>query len=70
MYRGTYPAEYYRVLHKVTHKKFRIWQSADILRHAVRRPWEITPTLARRIGASLYHRLTLPLLERKLDSPA
>ncbi len=70
MYRGTYPPEFYRVLHKVTHKKFRIWQSRDILRHAVRRPWEITPKLARRIGASLYHRLTLPLLERKLGSPS
>jgi hypothetical protein len=68
MYRGTYAPDYYRVLHTVTHKKFRIWQSRDLLHHALRHPREVTPKLARRIGASLYHRLTLPALERKLDS--
>jgi anaerobic magnesium-protoporphyrin IX monomethyl ester cyclase len=66
MYRGTYPPEFYRVLHAVTHKKFRIWQSNTMLRVAVRRPWEVTPAVARRLGASVYHRLTLPFLERKL----
>jgi radical SAM superfamily enzyme YgiQ (UPF0313 family) len=70
MYRGTYPPDFYRILHKVTHKKFRIWQSREILRQAAHRPWEVTPKIARRIGASLYHRLTLPRLERKLDRPA
>jgi radical SAM superfamily enzyme YgiQ (UPF0313 family) len=68
MYRGSFAPDFYRILHRVTHKHFRIWESEAIAGRLIRRPWELTPAMARRLGASVYHRLTLPPLERQLES--
>lgn len=66
MFRGTYEPDFYRLLHKVTHKKFRIAQSNDLLKRLAKRPWEVTPQSSRRLAAALYHRITLPKLESKM----
>jgi radical SAM superfamily enzyme YgiQ (UPF0313 family) len=67
MFAGTYSTEFYRVLHRVTHKKFRIWQAGDILRAALRRPASLSPAGVRRLAASVYHALTLPGLQSHMD---
>ncbi len=68
MFAGTFHPDFYRVLHKVTHKHFRIAQGNDILRKVLVRPWSVTPRRARRIAASVYHRATLPKIERQLTA--
>ena len=70
MFAGTYQPDFYRVLHKVTHKRFRIAQSTEILKRIVKRPWTVTPQSSRRLAAALYHRLTLPRLENELSQLA
>jgi anaerobic magnesium-protoporphyrin IX monomethyl ester cyclase len=66
MFAGTYTPDFYRVLHKVTHKRFRIAQSNEILKNALVQPWHVTPEKARRLAAAMYHRATLPRLENEL----
>ena len=66
MFAGTYSPDFYRALHKVTHKRFRIAQSVDILKKTLIQPWSVTPERARRLAASVYHRVTLPKLENEL----
>ncbi len=63
MFAGTYTPDFYRVLHKVTHKRFRIAQSVEMLKQGLMRPWSVG---ARRIAAAAYHRATLPRLENEL----
>jgi anaerobic magnesium-protoporphyrin IX monomethyl ester cyclase len=67
MYRGTYSPDFYRALHTMTHKLFRVWQSRGILRQRLRRPWSASRRDARRIIAGAYHFMTLPAIERKLN---
>ncbi len=66
MFRGTFSPDYYRALHKVTHKRFRTWQGLDLLKAWILRPWNIDPRKARRILAAAYHGVTLPAAERRL----
>jgi radical SAM superfamily enzyme YgiQ (UPF0313 family) len=68
MFQSTYPKEFYRTLHTATHKRFRLWQGAELLRQASRRPWTLSPKTLRRIGAAAYHWLTLPEVERRLSA--
>jgi anaerobic magnesium-protoporphyrin IX monomethyl ester cyclase len=67
MFAGTYTPDFYRVLHKVTHKRFRIAQSVEMLKNGLTKPWSIGTHGARRIAAGVYHRATLPKLEKKLN---
>ncbi|HTY38969.1 MAG TPA: radical SAM protein [Bacteroidota bacterium] len=66
MFRGTYPREFYRILHAYTHKKFRIWQATAALLRSLRRPAQINGALLDRVARSLYHALTLPALGMRL----
>ncbi len=68
MFTGTFSPDFYRVLHKVTHKHFRIAQSSHMLRTMLVRPWSMTAQNARRIAAGVYHRATLPKIERQLSA--
>ncbi len=70
MFAGTYHPDFYRALHKITHKKFRIWQGLDILKKTVSRPWQVNRTSLRRIAATAYHVLTLPPIEAQLEQLA
>lgn len=70
MFPGEYHPDFYRTLHKITHKKFRIWQGLDILKNSFGHPWKLNRTSLRRIAATAYHALTLPKLESKLEKLA
>jgi anaerobic magnesium-protoporphyrin IX monomethyl ester cyclase len=70
MFRGAFSPDYYRVLHKVTHKRFRLWQGLDALRAGVLRPWNLDLRKSRRIAAAFYHFMTLPAVERQLQTLA
>lgn len=60
LYQGPFRTEFYRQLHRVVHKDYRARKTWHALRTGAR------PSL-RRLGAMVYHRVTLPLAARKLD---
>ncbi len=66
MFHGTFVPDFYRTLHRVTHKRLRIWQAADIFNRALSRPRDLRPRMLRALAAGWYHRLTLPPLEGRL----
>jgi radical SAM superfamily enzyme YgiQ (UPF0313 family) len=66
MYKGTFPPEYYRTLHTLTHKKFRLWQGKEILKHAATNPFSLNKQKMRRIASIPFHALTLPSLQSAL----
>ena len=70
MYHGTYPADFYRALHKVTHKRLRLWQSAALLKSKGLHPWNANRSELRRIVTGAYHYLTLPSAEHKMNTLA
>ena len=70
MFQGRYQPEFYRVLHKVTHKQFRMWQGLDFLKESFLNPSSINRSRLRRIASVGYHFVTLPPLESKLRSLA
>jgi anaerobic magnesium-protoporphyrin IX monomethyl ester cyclase len=59
MYRGPFPTAFYRKLHVVLHKEFRLRNGLAVLRRG-----EIRPAL---MAKSLYHALTLPLARLELE---
>lgn len=66
MFQGTYSREYYRVLHKVTHKKFRMWQGLELLKGTLTKPWNLNSRTFLRLAKSAYHAATLPPLNAQL----
>jgi radical SAM superfamily enzyme YgiQ (UPF0313 family) len=64
----TYPRQFYRSLHAVTHKKLRIWQGVDVLKEAVAHPSRLNASSARRLAATAYHALTLPRHAMRLNA--
>ena len=66
MFAGSYRTEFYRVLHRVTHKRFRIAQSKALIRRSLVSPRSFHPSDVRGMLAGIYHRMTLPRLERKM----
>jgi len=66
MFGGTYHPNFYRVLHKVTHKKFRIWKSTELLQKTMKQPWRFTPQNVRGLAAGIYHRFTLAGMESEM----
>jgi radical SAM superfamily enzyme YgiQ (UPF0313 family) len=70
MFPGEYHPDFYRLLHRLTHKRLRMWQGVDQARELARAPWGVTPGKLRRIAAMGYHWLTLPRLQTQLDSLA
>jgi len=65
LYQGTYPTTFYRQLHTVVHKDYRSRRTWQALRSGKINP--LNPRAWRRIAAMIYHRLTLPFAQRKLD---
>ena len=70
MFPGTYSPDYYRVLHRVTHKRFRIWQGVDIMKQIATHPLDLNAQRIRRVVATAFHILTLPKLEARLKGLA
>ena len=66
MFTGTYPPDFYRELHRITHKKFRMWKGMDAMKKTITQPWTVNPGRLRSIAAGLYHSVTLPREERHL----
>jgi radical SAM superfamily enzyme YgiQ (UPF0313 family) len=66
MFRGTYVPDFYRTLHKITHKKFRLWQGRELINQMATQPWSISKKNIRGLIAMAYHAATLPLLETQL----
>jgi radical SAM superfamily enzyme YgiQ (UPF0313 family) len=70
LYRGPFATEFYRHLHTVVHKDYRSRKTWAELRQLLRHPASLRPGHIRRAAAMIYHRLTLPLAERRLDQLA
>lgn len=70
MVHSPFPAEFYRALHHLTHKKFGVWKGIDSLRSMVIHPLTIDRRSVRRVAAAAYHALTLPAARMRLRSAA
>jgi radical SAM superfamily enzyme YgiQ (UPF0313 family) len=70
MFQGTFSPEFYRVLHRFTHKKFRVWQGNAILRDTLKNPRNLDVATLERLARSAYHALTVPRLRTKLNAMA
>lgn len=66
MYHGPFTTDFYRQLHVVLHKEFRMRRGWDEVRRAVRRPTRLKRRHLRRVGASVFYLATLPLARRRL----
>jgi radical SAM superfamily enzyme YgiQ (UPF0313 family) len=66
MFPGTYPPDYYRTLHRVTHKRFRIWEGLKLARSVMTHPARLDRYAIRRIASVGYHVCTLPPLLSRL----
>jgi radical SAM superfamily enzyme YgiQ (UPF0313 family) len=70
MFRGTFSSDFYRALHKLTHKKFRVWQAGELLRAIAGRPAALRRSTLTRLLKSTYHFVTLPAAESRLEALA
>jgi len=68
MFTGTYPPDFYRTLHRVTHKKFRAWKGASTLREMVTGPARVDRQSMRALASGLFHSATLPLYQYRLST--
>ncbi|HLX12078.1 MAG TPA: hypothetical protein VKS81_04625, partial [Bacteroidota bacterium] len=68
MFAGEYSPDFYRALHKLTHKKFRLWQGIDTLKSAMVHPSRISKQSIRRIAASAYHAMTIPRVQEQVEA--
>ncbi|MDX1994468.1 MAG: radical SAM protein [bacterium] len=70
LYQGPFTTDFYRQLHTVVHKDYRSRKTMNALRELVKEPRNLRPTHIRQTAAMIYHRLTLPLAESRLDKLA
>ena len=68
MFQGSFVPDFYRTLHRVAHKRLRAWQAEDLATKAFRERRWIPRSGLRRLLAGGYHKLTLPIMERRLLS--
>jgi anaerobic magnesium-protoporphyrin IX monomethyl ester cyclase len=66
MYSGPFSTDFYRRLHRVLHKEFRLQKARRRLRGFIGQPFRTRPNLAREVAVMLYHGATLPLERRRL----
>ena len=67
LYQGPFATEFYRQLHTVVHKDYRSRKTWRDLRHLIRDPRNLRAAHLRQTAAMIYHRLTLPLAEGRLN---
>ncbi len=70
LYRSPYSPDFYRALHKLTHKKLRIWQTAELVKKHLPTPWRADLRMLRRVAAGAYHFLTAPSWQRRVNNLA
>lgn len=68
MFPGAFHPDFYRVLHRVTHKRLRMWQGADMLKSIVAEPWRLEKKTLRCLGAAAYHACTIPFEQARLNA--
>lgn len=67
LYRAPFPRDFYRALHRLTHKKLRIWQCQHLVKRHVLSPWRTSFQEMRSVAAGLYHYITLPPVRREVE---
>lgn len=67
LYRGTFTTAFYRQLHTVIHKDYRARKAQHELGRALRKPTTWRKQHLQQLARMVYHRVTLPLAERKLE---
>ncbi len=70
LYQGPFATDFYRQLHTVVHKDYRSRKTWHRLGALLRNPQNLRPGHLRQTAAMIYHRVTLPLAQRKLDQLA
>ena len=63
MYEGTYPPDFYRALHKLIHKRFRIWKGLELFSS----PTKWNKHSPRALASAVFHKATVKKLEREMD---
>ncbi len=67
MYQGPFATSFYRQLHRVVHKEFRLRKHAGELLGALRRPRRLRLASLRQAAACGYHALTLPWERMRME---
>jgi anaerobic magnesium-protoporphyrin IX monomethyl ester cyclase len=67
LYRGPFRTEFYRQLHTVVHKDYRSRKTWAALPQWVRNPSQWRASHVRDLAAMIYHRITLPAAQARLD---
>jgi radical SAM superfamily enzyme YgiQ (UPF0313 family) len=70
MYRATYQPSFYRALHHVVHREFRVRRVARRLRSLVARPSSARAADLRQVASWAYNRAALPFARRRLQRMA
>jgi len=70
LYRGPFRTEFYRQLHTVVHKDYRSRKTWQMLKSLLQNPAQLRGNHLRHIAAMIYHRITLPFAENKLNQLA
>jgi anaerobic magnesium-protoporphyrin IX monomethyl ester cyclase len=66
LYHGPFGTAFYRQLHVVLHKEFRLRRGWEEVRRTIQRPTALRRRHLRRLGACIYHLGTLPFARRRL----
>ncbi|HEX9829205.1 MAG TPA: radical SAM protein [Bacteroidota bacterium] len=66
MFAGEYHPEFYRILHRIVHKKFNVWRGLRTTKEILVQPSLIGKRTLRSIASMMYHGATLPMALRKL----
>jgi anaerobic magnesium-protoporphyrin IX monomethyl ester cyclase len=70
LYHGPFATDFYRQLHTVVHKDYRSRKTWHRIKNSLTNPSYLKPNMIRQVIAMIYHRLTLPFAERKLNQLA
>ncbi len=74
LYEGPFATKFYRQLHTIVHKDYRSRKTWNVLKELANDPKHIhkniRPSHLRQAAAMVYHRLTLPIAEARLDQLA
>lgn len=62
MYHGTYSPDFYRALHKLIHKRFRVWKGMELLSS----PKKWNKHSPRALASAVFHRATVKRFEREM----
>lgn len=68
LFKGPYPTDFYRQLHTVIHKDYRSRKTWQAVKGGALKPWKRSDV--RQVAAMIYHRLTLPAAQARLDKLA